>query len=153
MRGITRKDVLKAAWGNGGGLHAGGAWHRERVVGRRRRCRVRSRRRGGDRRGGRVQIDIDLAGTKRDLRDEGWDVDPGENHPTARIFVQSGSIRRDIVEVEGRVIFANDPENFGALVKTRATAETGLIDWDFGGFLFTGTGRVIVAEAELESED
>jgi hypothetical protein len=55
--------------------------------------------------------------------------------------------------VEGRASFANDPENFGALVKTRANAETGLINWDFGGFLFTGTGRVIVAEAELESED
>ena len=154
MRGITRKDLLKV--GAGGtvvastlaapGIASGSSEddadamfvHVDGVV------------TGAE---GAFKIDIDLAGTKRDLRGEGWDVDPGENHPTACIFVQSGSIRRDIVEVEGRVIFANDPENFGALVKTRANTETGLIDWDFGGFLFTGTGRVIVAEAELESED
>jgi hypothetical protein len=57
------------------------------------------------------------------------------------------------VELEGRVIFANDPANLPALVKTRANADTGHIDWDFGGFLFTGSGRVIVAEAELETDD
>jgi hypothetical protein len=101
---------------------------------------------------GTFKIDIDVAGTERDLRGEGWDVDPGENHPTACIFVQSGSMRRDIAELQGRVIFANDPANFGALVKTRADAETGRIDWDFGGFLFTGSGRVVVAEAELETD-
>jgi hypothetical protein len=94
---------------------------------------------------GTFKIDIDVAGTERDLRGEGWDVDPDENHPTACIFVQSGSIRRDVVELQGRAIFANDPANFGALVKTRASAETGRIDWDFGGFLFTGSGRVVVA--------
>ncbi|MGH2715740.1 MAG: hypothetical protein ACRDM7_17985 [Thermoleophilaceae bacterium] len=102
---------------------------------------------------GTFKIDIDVAGTKRDLRGEGWDVDPGENHPTACIFVQSGSIRRHIVELEGRVIFANDPANFGALVKTRANAKNGRIDWDFGGFLFTGSGRVVVAEAEVKTDD
>jgi hypothetical protein len=101
---------------------------------------------------GTFKIDIDVAGTERDLRGEGWDVDPGENHPTACIFVQSGSFRRDVVELQGRVIFANDPANFGALVRTRADAETGRIDWDFGGSLFTGSGRVVVAEAELETD-
>ena len=101
---------------------------------------------------GTFKIDIDVAGTERDLRGEGWDVDPGENHPTACIFVQSGSIHRDIAELQGRVIFANDPANFGALVETRADAETGRIDWVFGGFRFTGSGRVVVAEAELETD-
>jgi hypothetical protein len=37
-------------------------------------------------------------------------------------------------------------------VKTRANAETGQVDWDFGGFLFTGSGRAVVAEAELETD-
>jgi hypothetical protein len=154
MRGISRKDLLKAgAAGTVGGFaltapgvargssdHDADAMfvHIDGVV------------TGAE---GTFKIDIDVAGTKRDLRGEGWDVDPGENHPTACIFVQSGSIRRHIVELEGRVIFANDPANFGALVRTRANAETGRIDWDFGGFLFTGTGRVIVAEAELETDD
>ena len=101
---------------------------------------------------GTFKIDIDVAGTERDLRGEGWDVDPDENHPTACIFVQSGSMRRDIVELQGGVIFANDPANFGALVKTRANAESGRIDWPFGGFLFTGSGRVVVAAAELETD-
>ncbi|MGH2712526.1 MAG: twin-arginine translocation signal domain-containing protein [Thermoleophilaceae bacterium] len=101
---------------------------------------------------GTFKIDIDVAGTERELRGEGWDVDPDENHPTACIFVQSGSIHRGIVGLQGRVIFANDPANFGALVKTRANSETGRIDWDFGGFLFTGSGRVVVAEAELEND-
>jgi hypothetical protein len=101
---------------------------------------------------GTFKIDIDVGGTERDLRGDGWDVDPDENHPTACIFVQSGSIRRDIVDLQGRVIFANDPANFGALVKTLANVESGRIDWDFGGFLFTGSGRVIVAEAELETD-
>jgi hypothetical protein len=99
---------------------------------------------------GTFKIDIDVAGTERDLRGEGWDVDPDENHSTACIFVQSGSIRRDVVELQGRVIFANDPANFAALVKTRANAEIGQIDWDFGGFLFTGRGRVVGTVAELE---
>ena len=101
---------------------------------------------------GTFKLDIDVAGTERDLRGEGWDVDPDENHLTACIFVQSGSIRQDIVELQGRAIFANDSANLGALVKTRANAETGQIDWDFGGFLFTGRGRVVVAEAELETD-
>lgn len=154
MRGISRKDLLKAgAAGTVGGFalaapgvargssdHDADAMfvHIDGVV------------TGAE---GTFKLDIDVAGTKRDLRGEGWDVDPGENHPTACIFVQSGSIRRHIVELEGRVIFANDPANFGALVRTRANAETGRIDWDFGGFLFTGTGRVILAEAELETDD
>jgi hypothetical protein len=101
---------------------------------------------------GTFKIDIDVAGTEDDLRGEGWDVDPDENLPTACIFVQSGSSHRDVVELQGRVIFANDPANFGALVRTRADAETGRIDWDFGGFPFTGSGRVVVAEAELETD-
>jgi hypothetical protein len=101
---------------------------------------------------GTFKLDIDVAGTERDLRGEGWDVDPDENPPTACIFVQSGSIHRDIVELQGRAIFANDVANLGALVKTRVNAETGQIDWDFGGFLFTGRGRVVVAEAELETD-
>jgi hypothetical protein len=101
---------------------------------------------------GTFKLDIDVAGTERDLRGEGWDVDPDENPPTACIFVQSGSIHRDIVELQGRAIFANDPANFGAMVITRANAETGDIDWDFGGFPFTGRGRVVVAEAELETD-
>jgi hypothetical protein len=101
---------------------------------------------------GTFKIDIDVAGTERDLRGEGWDVDPDENHLTACIFVQSGSIRGDVVELRGRAIFANDPANFGAVVITRANADTGDIDWDFGGFPFTGRGRVVVAEAELETD-
>jgi hypothetical protein len=101
---------------------------------------------------GAFRIDVDAAGTERDLRGEGWDVDPDENHPTACIFVQSGSIHRDLVELQGRVIFANDPANVGALVTTRADRETGQIDWDFGGFPFAGRGRVVVAEAELETD-
>jgi hypothetical protein len=101
---------------------------------------------------GTFKIDIDVGGTERDLRGEGWDVDPDENHLTACIFVQSGSIHRGIVELQGRAIFANDPANLGALVETRANAETGQIDWDFGGFPFTGRGRVVVAEAELETD-
>lgn len=98
------------------------------------------------------KIDIDVAGTRDDLRGEGWDVDPGENHPTACIFVQSGSIHDDTVTLQGRVIFANDPTNFGALVETRVDVETGRIDWVFGGFPLTGSGRVIVADAEAKAE-
>jgi hypothetical protein len=38
---------------------------------------------------GAFKIDVDLAGTKLELRGEGLDVDPDENRPTACIFVQS----------------------------------------------------------------
>lgn len=99
------------------------------------------------------KIDIDLAGTRNDLRGEGWDSDPAESAPSACIFVQSGRMRRDVVEVAGKVIFANDPANIGALVQTRANAETGHIDWDFGGFVLTGSGRVIVARAKTAEGD
>lgn len=102
---------------------------------------------------GTFKIDIDVAGTKRDLRGEGWDADPDETPASACIFVQSGSVSGDTVELQGKVIFANDPSNFGALVETRANAETGQIDWTFGGFAFTGSGRVVVAKAELETDD
>jgi hypothetical protein len=87
MHGITRKDLLKV--GAGGtvvastlaapGIASGSSEddadamfvHVDGVV------------TGAE---GAFKIDIDLAGTKRDLRGEGWDIDPGYNHPTACIF-------------------------------------------------------------------
>src|SRR5712691_5450743 len=72
---------------------------------------------------GLLNIDIDVAGTRRNLRGEGWDTDPPENPESACIFVQSGSFRRHRVELQGRVVFANNPDFLGALVKTTANAE------------------------------
>lgn len=152
MRGITRKDLLKVGAGGavaastlGASSVASGSSDAEAMF-----VHIDGIVTGAE---GTLKIDIDVAGTTRDLRGEGWDVDPEENHPTACIFVQSGSMRGDTVDVEGRVIFANDAANFGALVKTQADAKSGHIDWDFGGFPFTGSGRVIVAEAGLETDD
>jgi hypothetical protein len=93
---------------------------------------------------GTFKIDIDVAGTQDDLRGEGWDADPAEEPVSACIFVQTGGFNRRIVELQGRVLFANDPASLGALVETTADAKTGQIEWVFGGFGFTGTGRVVV---------
>jgi hypothetical protein len=94
---------------------------------------------------GTFKIDIDVAGTQDDLRGEGWDSDLPEEPVSACIYVQSGRFNRHMVELQGRVLFANDPASLGALVETTADARTGQIEWVFGGFGFTGTGRVVVA--------
>lgn len=99
---------------------------------------------------GTFKIDIDAAGTRDQLQGEGWDSDPAEDPQTACIFVQSGSFHRNRVELQGKVLFANDPANLAALVETTANTRTGRIDWVFGGFAFTGQGRVVVAQAKAK---
>jgi hypothetical protein len=99
---------------------------------------------------GTFKIDIDVAGTRDFLQGEGWDSDPGEEPQTACIYVQSGSFHGRRVELQGKVLFANDPANLAALVETTANTRTGRIDWVFGGFAFTGQGRVVVAQAKAK---
>jgi hypothetical protein len=99
---------------------------------------------------GTFKIDIDVAGTRDGIQGEGWDSDLAEDPQTACIYVQSGSFHGRRVELQGKVLFANDPASLGALVETTANTRTGRIDWVFGGFAFTGRGRVVVAQAKAK---
>jgi hypothetical protein len=103
---------------------------------------------------GTFKIDIDVAGTRDDLRGEGWDSDPDEEDPlTFCIYGQSGSISLRTVSLEGNVLLANDPANLKATVKTDINLRTGHIDWNFGGFMFAGEGRAIIAGAHRKPEN
>jgi hypothetical protein len=101
---------------------------------------------------GTFKIDIDVSGTADDLRGEGWDTDPDEDPQNFCIYVQSGRLRRNTVELQGKVQLANDPANLSLLVTTEMNTKTGRIVWTFGPFVFTGEGRAIIADATRKPE-
>lgn len=90
-----------------------------------------------------VQAQAD--GTAASLSGQGMDntVSGGKGYCRSPL---TGSLSGDWVTLAGSVTFSNDPANEGVPVTYTANASTGEIIFDFGGFVFTGTGQVHVHE-------
>jgi len=54
----------------------------------------------------------------------------------------TGSVAGNVATLSGAVSFSNDPANLGVPVTFTADASTGAITFNFGGFIFTGSGSV-----------
>jgi hypothetical protein len=57
----------------------------------------------------------------------------------------TGSLSGSVVTLTGVTTFSNNPTLFGVPVRLVADAATGSIEYDFGPFVFTGTGQVVIA--------
>ena len=94
---------------------------------------------------GSVLLSITVNGRKGDLSGSGWDngLDPTDVFG-ACYFTQAGSVHEGKVKLRGTVLFANDPTSLAAPVTTKANLDTGKITFDFAGFVFKGTGIVVL---------
>lgn len=93
---------------------------------------------------GSIEVSITVHGPRDDLSGAGWDDDPAPGVEGACYFTQAGSRDGDVIQVQGRVLFSNTPSFLDAPVTTIANRKTGSITFNFGGFVFTGTGTVTV---------
>lgn len=111
---------------------------------RRRRVHIHGFLTNPDPKVGSVLISVTVDGPRHDLSGSGWDTGPDPTDVSgACYFSQAGSIDHGEVKLKGRAFFANTAAFKGALVKTKADLETGKIVFDFGGFIFRGTGTVV----------
>jgi len=88
-------------------------------------------------------VEAQASGSPKSLSGIGMDtaigIGPGEC--TIRL---KGSITNGVVSLSGVVIQTADPANVGALVIFTADSASGSIKFNFAGFIFTGTGRVLI---------
>lgn len=101
-----------------------------------------------------LQIGATASGPGRSLSGQGFDaptpgtpVVPGTPAGYCRIDLPTGSVSGDVVSLSGSVEFSNDPaaNPVGTPVSYTANADTGEIIFDFAGFIFTGTGELLIA--------
>lgn len=94
-----------------------------------------------------VEINIDVAGRRDDLRGAGWDFSPDESPPSsgACYYWQAGSFTEGWVVLQGKVLFAGAASLLESTVRTRANPKTGQIIWNFAGFKTRGVGTVTVS--------
>ena len=83
------------------------------------------------------------------LSGQGFDVPPGPAVPSEPVgycrIPLTGTLVGTEVFLEGNVSFSNDPSLIGVPVTFTADASDGSITFVFGGFIFTGTGRVVIS--------
>ena len=61
-------------------------------------------------------------------------------------FPLTGSVSGNVITLSGSVVFSPDPTNLGTPVAITADASTGSITFNFGGFILTGTGSVVIVK-------
>lgn len=103
-----------------------------------------------------LQVGAQASGSANSLTGQGFDGPvPGTPAGYCTIDLTSGSVLGDVVTLSGPVIFSNDPVNLDSAVNTFvADASDGSITFTFdatgalgGPFVFTGTGRVVIAHS------
>ncbi len=99
-----------------------------------------------------LQMGAHASGPAGSLTGQGFDS-PFRGNPTATTppgycrFPLTGSLVGSVVTLTGTVSFSNDPTNLGVPVTIIADASTGAITFDFGSFVLTGTGSVVIAHS------
>jgi hypothetical protein len=103
-----------------------------------------------------LQVGAQASGPASSLTGQGFDGPvPGTPIGYCTIALTSGSLSGDVVTLSGPVIFSNDPVNLDSIGNTFvANASNGSITFTFdttgalgGPFVFTGTGRVVIAHS------
>lgn len=94
-----------------------------------------------------VEVQANAKGSPTALSGRGMDtpVHSGSDFvPGECTFPLEGSISGDIITLTGVVTQASNPDDLGTLVAVIADSSTGEIEFDFGPFVLTGTGNVVV---------
>ncbi len=97
-----------------------------------------------------LQVGAQASGPAGSLSGQGFDVPTGAFGPRGgppgycRIPL-TGTLVGTTVTLSGVVSFAHNPGDVGVPVTFTADASDGSITFDFGGFIFEGTGRVRIA--------
>ena len=85
-----------------------------------------------------------LTGQGFDVPPNGSGVSGAPGNPGTCEYTQNGSVSGTTVTLSGNVFASSNPSFIGVPVTTTADASTGSITWNFGGFVFTGTGSVVI---------
>ncbi len=103
--------------------------------------------------GGTLIVGATVSGTPDSLSGVGFDngAGPGSATPGSPKgycrFPLTGSLTGGVVTLNGTVAFSNVPSAVGTPVSftaVQSTGHTGSITFNFGGFIFTGSGSVVV---------
>jgi len=90
-----------------------------------------------------LSVQAQANGTAASLSGQGMDNSVSGGKGYCRVPL-TGSLSAGWVTLSGNITFSNDPANLGVPVTYLANSATGEIIFDFGGFVFTGTGQVHV---------
>ncbi len=99
-----------------------------------------------------LHVGAQASGPAGSLTGQGFDLPPGPKvfgepgDPVGYCRIPlTGTLVGTTVTLSGVVNFAHNPGDLGVPVNFTADASTGFITFDFGGFIFEGTGRVRIA--------
>ena len=87
-----------------------------------------------------------LTGQGHDGPPNGSGASGAPGNPGVCPFPLTGSLSGSVVTLSGTVSFSSNPAFVGAPVSITANASTGAITFNFAGFIFTGTGSVVVRQ-------
>ncbi len=94
-----------------------------------------------------IQVVAQVRGPASSLSGQGSDTPrtpPAGSNPGFCQFPLTGSVSGSLVTLSGTVTISSNPSFIGAPVTINADAGTGSIIFNFAGFVFTGTGRVVI---------
>lgn len=94
---------------------------------------------------GTARVHATASGTTGSLSGMGSDNGIPGNPKGTCTFPLTGTLTGSVVTLSGVVTFSNNPSFIGTNVTLTANASTGSITFNFGGFIFTGTGSVVIA--------
>lgn len=88
-------------------------------------------------------VEAQASGGPKSLSGIGMDTPIGIGSGECTIPL-AGSIKNGVIKLSGVVTQSSDPSNLGAPVTFTADAASGSIKFNFAGFIFTGTGMVLI---------